>query len=390
MRAQSLRKTIGIGNVVLGLAVLAGGGWYLTRVKPALAAAPASADWVSKAWKQYDEDKRNVTPAKPYPLKSPEELDVILRPDLWKDCGVWAYVGPVPTPMAKKDTGPAAAPPQPEGIDALGKPFTVWWKPNPGVSSLAWKLTSGKTAYLREGQWLNDAAKPEVPGRFKIIDIEMPDPDVLSFTVVYEVYDDPTKPPKETKKGGPYDLSRKGSSTFVVEPVAGPPGTAATTAPATGAPPVAPGAPGTAAIPVVVPAADDRPPPIKVAWTQNTGAVEFEKDQYEWFQKHSFEDVVGDVASENVEGGKGVRITKLGTKSVAGGFEIQQGDIVVSIQDQPVKSRDQAIQIVKGLPKDVANVKVVIERNGAQVIYNIDPRHPDIRGASRARFGNGK
>lgn len=377
MRAQSLRKTIGLVNVVLVLAVVGGLVWYFALAKPAAAQNPKSTKWVDDSWKQYEEDRKRVVPAPVYPLKDEKELNEIRRPDIVNDYGVWPYVGAIPIPMPKKDPN-LNKPPEPEGIDAIGKPFNVWMIP--GRSSLVWKMNSGKLVSAREGQFLTEKAdEKDTKGRFKIKAIEMPDPDVQVFSVVYEVYDDPGKPPTAVKKGGPYDLTPKRST--AIQPVkpttpAGP--TPAGTQPGTpGAPPGGPTPPAVAA----------RLPKVEVKWPQpNVAKIEFDDAFVDAVEKRGMDDIVKDVATEDVPGGGGVRFTKIPPESAAAGFEVQQGDKLKSINGTPVHSRAEAINVVKGLPKDIADVVVVIERNAADLVFHIDPRRPNIRGASRAGF----
>jgi S1-C subfamily serine protease len=79
---------------------------------------------------------------------------------------------------------------------------------------------------------------------------------------------------------------------------------------------------------------------------------------------------------------KGVRFTGVGEGSLASKFDVRPGDILKSINGKPVRSRSEAIEVVKGLPKDTTLVAVVIERDGRDILYNVDPRDPKTRSAA--------
>jgi hypothetical protein len=379
MRAQSVRKTIGILNALLLLGVGGAVAWYVLEVKPALASGAKPREWLEKAQKQYDEDKRNLRSADVFPLKD-GELDVIKRPDLVKEAGVWSYVGPVPVPLPKKEETAGTEPPPPEGIDALGKPHSVIVHPGERPSMVQWKFNSNKMGYFSEGEFIKEAKTDK--DRFKLIDVRMPNPNSLSL--VYEVYDDPKKAPVETKTGGPYDLSRKfDPHKLVREPIVA---KAAETKPGE-----APG-PGPAPGPGVEPVPPTPPVPVRVEdlrptvrRTGNRIDVEFDDATYQGFKNVTVEDVISKVRTEDVVDTKtgqkvGVRISDTG--GVANGFDVQRGDILKRIQGTPVHSRDEAVKVVKALPKDTTLVTVVIERNGADLTYNVDPRDPKVRAAA--------
>jgi hypothetical protein len=88
-----------------------------------------------------------------------------------------------------------------------------------------------------------------------------------------------------------------------------------------------------------------------------------------------------------------VRVTDVGPEeaSIASQFDVQRGDILKSINGQPVHNRAQAIDVVKNLPKDTTNVQAVVERNGRDIVYNIDPRDPRVKAAAgKVRFDGRK
>jgi hypothetical protein len=383
MRAQSVRKTIGLVNAALLLAGAGAAAWYVLEVKPALAAGAKPKEWLDAAYKQYVDDKGKLTPAVIFPITE-EELKEIRRPDLVKEAGVWAYVGPVPVPLPKKETVDAAAPPPPEGIDALGKLYLAIVHAGEKPSMVAWKFNSGKMGYFSEGEFVAEGSDKK---RFKLVDVLQPDPKAAIVKLVYDVHDDPEKPPIERKTSGPYDLSRKNKPDLIR--LATPAGTAAAgpgegTAPAP-APAAGPGAPAPGPVGVTpVPVRIEELRPV-IRRSGNEVAIEFDESSYEGYKKVTIEDVMREVRTEDVKDSRtgqpaGVRIADTG--GVAASFDVQRGDILKSINGTPVRNRDEAVKVVKALPKETTVVTVVIERNGSDRIYKVDPRDPKVRAAA--------
>ena len=63
---------------------------------------------------------------------------------------------------------------------------------------------------------------------------------------------------------------------------------------------------------------------------------------------------------------------------------MKPGDILVSINDKPVQSRSDAINVVQQIDPNTDRVKVVVDRRGRLLTYNIDPRDPKTIRAGRA------
>jgi hypothetical protein len=291
-------------------------------------------------------------------------------------------------PLPKKEAAAPDQPPPPEGIDALGKPFLVIVHKGVRPSMVAWKFNSNKMGYFGEGEFLKESKNDK--DRFKLIDVLKPDPKADVVSLVYEIYDDPKKPPVATKTGGPYDLGRKFDSGKHLRPPAA--GTAKAGDPKPGdGPGGAPAGPGAAppAPPVAVRVEDLKPVIRRPA--HNKVEIEFDDAAYEGFRNVTVEDVLNKVRTEDVVDSKtgqrtGVRIADTG--GVASAFDVRRGDILKSINGTPVKSRDEAVKVVKGLPKETTTVSVVIERDGADVFYTVDPRDPKVRAAAnRLRVG---
>ena len=128
----------------------------------------------------------------------------------------------------------------------------------------------------------------------------------------------------------------------------------------------------------------------RVRWRNiRTVDIEFDDATVEWLRRSDPEDAAGAVATEPVvdpRTGKprGIRITGVSPGSPADAFDVKPGDILVSVDDQPVHSRAELIRIVRGLDPSVTRVKVVIDRNGREIVFLIDPRDAKARRASRA------
>ena len=79
----------------------------------------------------------------------------------------------------------------------------------------------------------------------------------------------------------------------------------------------------------------------------------------------------------------GLKITGVSRNSPASGLAMKPGDILVSINDQPVHSRADALRILQGLDAKISRVKVVIDRNGLEIVLFVDPRDSKTRRQSR-------
>jgi len=76
----------------------------------------------------------------------------------------------------------------------------------------------------------------------------------------------------------------------------------------------------------------------------------------------------------------GLRLTGMDARVRADTFGIRRGDILVSINDRPVSSRDEAIRIAQGLdPRSDALVKVVVDRAGTLLTFRVDARDPRVK-----------
>ncbi len=119
--------------------------------------------------------------------------------------------------------------------------------------------------------------------------------------------------------------------------------------------------------------------------------IEFDENTSDWVNLQDTDKLLGQVKTEEHRdrNGKpdGVRITGLDPESVASAFDVRTGDILKSINGVPVHNRAEAIEVVKKLPKTTTNVSVVLERNGRDIVYNVDPRDPRVKsGAGKVKY----
>ncbi len=76
----------------------------------------------------------------------------------------------------------------------------------------------------------------------------------------------------------------------------------------------------------------------------------------------------------------GLRITGMAKGLPAEKFDVRRGDILVSINDRLVQTREDAIRIARSLDPDSDDlVKVVIDRGGKRYTYRVDARDPHTK-----------
>ena len=384
MKAQSLRKTLWLTSALFAVALVGGGLWYLTKVRPASAAAPDDV-WIKKAWDAYLKDKADAKPTTIWPVSFEQLQAHVTRPDLMSKesrIGVWAYVGPVP-PAPREMPKDVAAPDQPKGLAAIGAPSMILRQPPPGQSMVKWNFPGAKKAgYFVTGDFIKEK---DAKGRFKLKAVERPDPDVARFKLIYDIYDDETKAPVAVDQVAEFTLIKPEDQQpgFKEKPPAAKPVAAAK-----------PG-PGGVVVPGAVEVSAGAPPtPDKVRIDvrksgDNSNEIEFDQSAYDYFMGTNPDSIAAEVKTEEIK--EGIRISGISTGGVAAKFGIQQGDIIKSINGTPVHNRAQALEVVKALPKNIERVTVVIQRNARDIVYNVDPRDPATRAAaSKARFDGRK
>jgi hypothetical protein len=380
VKAQSLRRTLWLAVGALGVGLAGVLGWFFVKVRPALAQPVATV----RAWSDESLRKYQAEPISPQPFYAvvEKDLEAITRPDLPTIGGrkVGVFVGPVPPPPEPEkpavpvDTGP-------KGLAELGRPIAVIYSP---------PRTSFTFEFSKDKRKEPFAIGEQIPrgGKFTVVDVRLAESgSTTKYRFVYEWTEKEGEPPRREEIL--FDLSPK-TTGAVIEQLGGRPAPAEPAA--GGTPPPGPG-PGPAA-------SSGAPPPVsavRLAVTKpspNQVAVVFDnREAYDYFVKNDAESILSTIKTDtarDAEGKpRGIKITGIDPGSIAHEFEIKQGDILVSVNNQPVHDRNDVVRIVKALPKDVASVRVVIERNARQIVYDVDPRDPDIRrGAGRLRFGN--
>lgn len=366
MKAQSLRRVLWLSNALLGLAAVGAGGWYVLKVRPAAASAKKE-PWVDQSTAAYTHAKQVLIGINLWPVTKEDLETHILHKGDWmsKEVGVWAYVGPVPPPP-RVIAPPTEKPPEPTGLEAIGGPSYVWIQPAPDRSVVKWTFPSKKAGFFVPGEFIKEGK--DAKGRFKFVAIERVECLDTKYKIAYEVYDDPEKAPVST--GASEFTLFKDQPTALLKP---PPAAAGTGAPK---PPLAEGvAPPRADVKIVV-----------VETSESSRKVEFDDLAYRYVRFSNADALMAEVQTEEAKDPQGqpngIRVTGIGPASLANDFGIKQGDILKAINGTPVHSRAQAIDVVKTLPKEIANVRVVVERNGRDITFDVDPRDPKVRAAA--------
>jgi hypothetical protein len=398
MRAHSLRRSLWIANVLLGAGVVAIAAWFVLDVRKATAdPAFRSPAFAAKARTDYDKrPKPGRIETSPVTLAMLKEID---RPD-YERLKYWIFAGGLP-PDPTPETA-VVEQPKPKGLDTIGKIlFLLYLGPKeqgePSGSVVTWQFNSGKRLWFAPGEFVRE--KPEEPKRFKIVDIVRTAERI--FKLIYDVYDDPTKEPVERLELI-HDLTQKQGGGIRPLPPTPPAGTTAASdaSEGTGKPSVA----GEDARGVVAgttsggdPTAAERSegPPrfedLKPTITEeDAGArvrVEFDQKTYDYVRGKSVNDLAETVKTQpyvDRSTGKamGLKITGFSGDSPAQRFDIKQGDILVAIDGQPVHSRGDVVNIIQRMSPDTSRVAVTIDRNGRQIVYQIDPRDPHTRRAA--------
>jgi hypothetical protein len=388
MKAQSVRRILTLASGALALGLAATGAYWFLQVRPAAAAPPKQPAWVEKSYETYKYEKKVVKPADVWPVTLEELKKHITRPDLMSPesgIGVWPYVGPLP-PAPRPKEKPTEAPKLPTGIESLGKLDAVIGLSADGLHGAYRWVYKPQGAPKEKYFWFmigdfvheSDVDKDAKKGRFRVTKVARPDPAQLTFVATYDVYDDPEKKPVETGKTATFNLSPEGKA--VIPLVKPPTAVAEAGKPGTATPGAAPG-PGVGSTTPVF-------RPTVVSPTDNSRVVTFDDaETYRSFTETGVEKMIQEIKTEEAKdkGGQpiGIRLVSgLGDKSDLAKFDIQAGDILKSINGQPTHSRSQAIDIVKKLPKDTATVTAVVERNGRDIVYTVDPRDPEVRKAA--------
>jgi hypothetical protein len=403
MKAQKIRRSLWLVSLLLGAAVV-GVGALAVLTKPAEAR-----DVGARAKKVMDEYRiRQPRPVLEASVKEEDLKQQILRPE-WKPLPYYPYAGPrIPEPKAPtvvetvKEEGPkdlaaigrVSAPllfTPPVAGETIAKDTVVFWE---------FSADKKKLAFV-PGEWIR--ANKDAPKRFLLVDVVREAPGVSRFRLLYDVYEVPGDDSKVRRAELLYDGEPKVTDKdeeimpgtrkkpVVATPAPGTgattEGTPGTTAATTGTAPVAP------VEPVVAPTSDpdDWKPTIR---TVNSGRrdIEFDENTFTKWKGKKIEDVLDNVRTENYSKGgvQGVQIFPLDGNDMASKFDVRRGDVLVSINGQGVKSKDDAIRIARAIPPDTGRVTVVVDRDGRQITYNVDPRDPKTRRSAAGLVPGGR
>jgi hypothetical protein len=383
MKAQSVRRLLTLSTTVLALAVVGTGAYWFLKVRPASAASSKPPAWVDMSWKTYQYEKGHVRAADVWPVQQEDLKKHITRPDLTdpkNGIGVWPYVGPLP-PAPRPPEKPVEAPKLPTGIESLGKLDAVMGLSSDGLrGAYRWVYhpqgaPKDRFLWFMVGDFIKEPEKDAKPGRFKVTKLVRLEEKPGTFVATYDVYDDPTKDPVERNKTASFNLmegARQVTSLFRPLQVPGTPGK--------------PG-PATAGAGATTPVTPVFRPKVVVT-SDASRTVEFDDaETYRTWTESGVEKMIQEIKTEEAKDKAGqptgIRLVSGLTKdSDLGKFDIQAGDILKSINGQPTHSRAQAIDIVKKMPKETTTVQAVIERNGRDIVYTVDPRDPEVRKAA--------
>jgi hypothetical protein len=396
MKAQAIRRTLWLVDGLLVAALLGAGAWYVMKVRPASAEGTKPTAWAAATYDKYHNE--NIERVDPYPIKSLAELDAIVSSDLRdtkvRDSAtiVGVFVGPPPPEPKPPEAAKVVQGPQ--DLEALARPTMVMYNPGGAgnqPTSVMFEFKDGKSPHgvFEVGEFVK-AGKNE-PDRFKMTAL-LPNPESPKWKIVFDVYDDPKKDPVKKDQVFAFEIAPKPGKTIIK--TSSPAGTLAdgvggkpTAAAGTGPNPNPGAAPTPSEVSVV--GTSSR---LTVTKAGNNVHVEFlDDDAYGKFRSSDPDKLLEAVKTTEVKDEKGnvrgLQVDNIDAGSLASEFNVQRGDVLLSINGQVVHSRADAMNIAKSLPKDTKSVNVVIERNGRQIVYDIDPRDPKLRGAgSKIKF----
>jgi hypothetical protein len=388
VKAQSLRRTFWLTSGLLTLGLAGAVAWVLLQVRPAQTEPLKDVNkWLEVQFKKYRSE--SIVPQAYYPVEE-DDLDQIVQEKKHGNEGkglpkidgkkVGAFVGPVP-PEPQPDKPAAAVDTGPKGLAEVGQPTMVTWRPPPFTTVFTWEFPDKKHDTFNVGDVVPEG------GKFRVVDvIPLLEDGRTKYRFVYEaVGAGGADAPAPKRDEHVFDMTPKRAATgFAAVDVKGNP----IAPPVPAKPPTAgPVATEPSAVPVAVASGEprvssERPAPnVQNFWFEDAPSyARYSKDSVE----RMLESVKTETAVDDAGRPRGIKITAPGMGS---DFDVKAGDIVISVNGRPVHSRNEVIEIVKKIPKDTAIVPVVVERNGRQLTYNVDPRDPEVRrAAGRVRF----
>jgi hypothetical protein len=387
MKAQRIRRSLWIANLLVGAGVVAVGAWAVLYKAPSVQAETA---WAEKAVQTYLGRKPEAILQ---PAVDVQDLQSVFLNEAWKERW-FPFTGPRIPPKAEPIKVDVEAPKGPTGLEAIGRVRMLLYRPAAaGGSIVFWEFPDKKSDEFLPGDFI---AQKGQAGRFKLVDVVRIDAGRSRWRILYEVYDDPKGKP--TSQGELiYDTEPKLDPKGPIRPSKKP------SQDGDGAGGTAPGAPGTPGKPEVVrpggPSAPVAPSPVTVvggdrpagAWKptvrdlgRGRREITLDDDAFAALKDTSVEKLIEDVRTEPYDKGgvRGLQVFPTGAGAVADKFDVRRGDILISINGQPVATRDDAIRVARGVPPDTARVSVVIDRDGERLTYEVDPRDPKTRRAA--------
>lgn len=409
MKPHALRRLLWIGNLGLLAGVAAAGAHLVMDVNPATAATlnKKKPNKLSKPHKALVDDfdtKRNSRSTwQPKPPVTNEEVSAVFI-NKWtkprREQEHFPFVGPMPPPIAKKvvvEDKPKVE--LPTGLITQGEPIMVVFAPPTHV--ILFEFKSGASQAFGVGDWIRE--EDNQPERFKMLDLISYDTDgdrkPEHFDLVYGVYKDGKEekrdklrwnnPPnpgerpeliKDVKKqGAPGTGVAVAGTTPDGKPTAGTAGAGGTGV-----------KDGTAFKPtdvVVVGevALSEAKPEVKV-YSPTQRAVRLTEKSMAYLNSHKARKLAESVKTQVVQrNGRtiGLQVTGFGKDLSGDVFDVKKGDILVSINGVPVRDRAAVVSLVEGLDRNKL-VTVIIDRNGREITYKVDPSDP--KNLRRARY----
>ncbi|MDJ0973617.1 MAG: hypothetical protein QNJ98_04090 [Planctomycetota bacterium] len=404
MKAHAMRRSIWLLNLGLAAAVVAVGAWYVLDVKEAVAKTPRPVK--GKAPKQWAEIVRSfnkqIEEARTDVLRAPvrtKDVQAAFQIDDHKkrDPVHFIFTGDLPPPYRVDKPVEETKPKLPTGLDAVGKISWLIWG-GAESTTVVFAFNDGKKKFFKVGQFVKKAK--EDPDRFKLTKATLPEPDL--YKIEYEVWEDGKPLETETIATIAWDNRKPEPEGGVIRIVPDPAKKAAEDAAKKAAGDAAPGEGDSEK-----PAAEDKPaevvvvggksgleltpkdlkPEIKVVNTR-LREVRFDDNSYKYFKARDTKKMVESVKTREVNlpgGKKGVAIIDPG-EAPADIFDFRRGDVVISINGQPTPDRASIIRVAEAIPESATRITIVVDRNGRQITFNVDPRDPKTR-RKAAQYG---
>jgi hypothetical protein len=393
MRAHSQRRVIWLLNIALAVALVALLAWIfldvLKKVSERSFLKPAYAEQAVEEFKQREPTNQSA-------LKPPvaeKELEEIDRPE-FRPRGNrfhWLYSGPMPPPPPEEAPAEAERPKVEDDLSRIGAVRMLIYMPPVPPDEIAretvvfWQFKGGERRAFSPGEFVSTEEEPTTG--ILLIDVERVPDQERAYDLHYAVVEKPEADPTKTgvyRYDGSIPPNAKVDPFVRIIPARGAAGEAGDDE-ARAEPGVAgPGPGGQPGGNTPMPASTEK----MVTWeTSNRARVEVDQATYEWLRGTDKDALAQSVSTQVARDDQGrvigLQITGLSAETPADRFDVKKGDILVSINDQPVKTRADALNIVQGLDENTSRVKVVIDRRGRLLTFNIDPRDPRTRRAGR-------